>query len=58
MYNEESKEYPEVGQHLLFFLDTQITAVGFYGDLLSTMESEMNNPNINMIIDAKLKKLA
>lgn len=58
MYNEESKEYPEVGQHLLFFLDTQITAVGFYGDLLATMESEKDNPNINMIIDKKLKELA
>ena len=58
MYNEEEEEYAEVGQHLLFFLETQRTAVGFYGDLLATMESEKNNPNINMIIDKKLKELA
>jgi ferritin len=58
MYHEEEEEYAEVGTHLIFFLDTQRVAVGFYGDILATMESEKNNPNINMIIDKKLKGLA
>lgn len=55
MYKEEAMEYPEIAAHLNFFLDTQREAVGFYGDMLAMMESESANPNINMIIDAKLQ---
>ena len=58
MYKEEVMEYPEVATHLSFFLNTQREAVGFYGDILSMFESEKDNPNICMVIDHKLKKLA
>lgn len=58
IWNEEGKEYPEIAEHLMFYLKTQREAVGFYGDLMATFESEANNPNINMVIDQKLGKLA
>lgn len=58
MYKTEGNEFPEIAEHLMFFLRTQREAVGFYGDILSMYESEANNPNINMIIDKKLKELA
>jgi ferritin len=58
MYKEEAMEYPEIASYLNFFLDTQREAVGFYGDILAMFESEKDNPNICMVIDAKLKGLA
>jgi ferritin len=58
MYKDEVMEYPEVATHLSFFLDTQREAVGFYGDILAMFETEKDNPNISMVIDHKLKKLA
>lgn len=58
LYKQEEEEYAEIGAHLIFFLDTQREAVGFYGDILAMFETEKNNPNICMIIDQKLKKLA
>jgi ferritin len=58
LYNEEGKEYPEIAEHLMFYLKTQREAVGFYGDIIAMFTSEKNNPNINMIIDQKLGKLA
>lgn len=58
MYREEAMEYPEIASYLNFFLDTQREAVGFYGDILSMFDIEASNPNINMVIDHKFKKLA
>ena len=57
MYNTEMMK-PEITEHLLFYIKTQRDAVGFYGDILATFESELKNQNINMVIDQKLKDLA
>ena len=58
MYKEEVVETPVVAVHLNQFIQLQVEAVGFYGDLLATMESEKDNKNVCMVIDHKLKKLA
>ena len=58
LYKEEVLENPEIAEHLNFYIKTQVEAVGFYGDMLSLMESEKDNKNICMIVDSKLKKLA
>jgi ferritin len=58
LYREEVLENPEIAEHLNFYIKTQVEAVGFYGDMLSLMESEKDNKNVCMIVDSKLKKLA
>lgn len=58
MYKAEVMENPQVAEHLNFYLKTQVDAVGFYGDILATMDSEKSNDNVCMVIDHKLKKLA
>lgn len=58
MYKAEVMENPQVAEHLHFFIKTQVDAVGLYGDILATMESEKENKNICVVIDHKLKKLA
>jgi len=57
MYASEMTN-PQIVEHLLFFVKTQRDAVGFYGDILATFESELKNGNISMEIDEKLKELA
>lgn len=58
IYKEEVVENPEIAEHLHFYIKTQVEAVGFYGDMLSMMDSEKDNKNICMIVDEKLRKLA
>jgi ferritin len=58
IYASSMAENPAVAIHLQFFIDKQIEAVGFYGDLLATFESEKQNPNVSLVIDKKLEKLS
>lgn len=58
LYSKKEEEYPEVAEHLLFYLKTQRDAVGFYGDLLSRIElSGTDNAGL-LIIDKELKELS
>ena len=58
LYAEETEEYPEIGQHLLFFLETQRKAVGEYGDLLARLALVKGDTCGILIIDKELGKLA
>lgn len=57
VYKEEVVENPEVAEHLNFFIKTQVEAVGFYGDILATLESEKDNKNACLVVDSMLKSL-
>lgn len=58
VWKEEAMEVPEVGAYLNEFLNIQVEHVGFYGDLLALLKDEKDNPNICMVVDDKLAKLA
>lgn len=58
VYKEEVVENPEIAEHLNFFIRAQVEAVGFYGDMLALLDSEKDNPNACLVVDAKLKELA
>lgn len=58
MYNEEGKEYPEISDHLMFYLKTQREAVGFYGDMLARLSLVKDDSCGILLIDKELKKLA
>lgn len=58
LWKDEAMENPEIGEHINFYLKTQVEHVGFYGDMLALMEDEKDNPNICMVVDKKLEKLA
>lgn len=58
LWKSEAMENPEIAEHINFYLKTQVEHVGFYGDLIALMEDEKDNPNICMVVDDKLAKLA
>ena len=57
VYKEEVVENPEIAEHLNFYIKTQVEAVGFYGDILATLESEKDNKNACLVVDSMLKSL-
>ena len=57
IYKEEVVENPEIAEHLNFFIRAQVEAVGFYGDILATLESEKDNKNACLVVDSMLKSL-
>lgn len=58
LYSQEEEEYPEIAEHLNFYLKTQREAVGFYGDMLARLDLVKNDSCGILIIDKELKKLA
>lgn len=57
VYKEDVVETPEIAEHLNFYIKTQVEAVGFYGDILATLESEKDNKNACLVVDSMLKSL-
>jgi ferritin len=57
-YKEFSKtegvEYPELQQHIWFYLKTQTDAVGFYGDMLARLELVKDDSCGILFIDKEL----
>lgn len=58
LWKEEAMEVPQVGAYLNEFLLIQSEHVGVYGDFLALLKDEKDNPNICMVVDKKLEKLA
>lgn len=57
-YKKEGVEYPEIAQHLLFFIQVQREHVGFYADMINRLEAAGSTGAGAMLIDKELKKLA
>ena len=55
LYNDEVAEYPDVAEHLKFFIKTQVEAIGFYGDILARLETLKGDTCGFLIIDQELK---